>query len=68
MNGSNITKFHVPTKVVRGLGAVEEIGNEALALGAKRSLIVTGKNIRKSGLVEKVEKPLKKRRVNLISF
>lgn len=59
MNGATVTRFHVPTKVVRGMGAVAEIGKEAAALGAKRSLAVTGKNIRKAGLIEKVEEPLK---------
>jgi len=59
MNGATVTRFHVPTKVVRGIGAVDEIGKEAKALGAKRSLVVTGRNIAKSGLVEKVAEPLK---------
>ncbi len=59
MNGSTVTRFHVPTKVVRGIGAVEQLGEEAKALGAKRALVVTDKNLVEAGLVEKVEKPLK---------
>ena len=51
MNGATMARFHIPTKVVRGMGAVEEIGIEALALEAKRSLIVTDKNIKEAGLV-----------------
>lgn len=57
--GGIVTRFYIPTKVVRGIGAVDEIGKEAKALGAKKALIVTGKNIAKAGLIEKPEKPLK---------
>ena len=59
MNGSTVTRFHIPTKVVRGIGAVGEIGEEAEALGAKRALVVTDKNLLEAGLIEKVEEPLK---------
>ena len=59
MNGSTVTRFHIPTKVVRGIGAVEQLGEEAKALGAKRALVVTDKNLAEAGLVEKVEGPLK---------
>ena len=59
MNGATVTRFHVPTKVVRGIGAVKEIGGEAKALGAKRALVVTDKNLAEAGLAEKVEEPLK---------
>jgi alcohol dehydrogenase len=59
MNGSTVTRFHIPTKVVRGIGAIEQLGEEAKALGAKRALVVTDKNLVEAGLVEKVEEPLK---------
>jgi alcohol dehydrogenase class IV len=59
MNGSTVTRFHIPTKVVRGIGAVEQLGEEAKALGAKRALVITDKNLAEAGLVEKVEEPLK---------
>ena len=59
MNGATVTRFHIPTKVVRGIGAVGEIGEEAEALGAKRALVVTDKNLLEAGLIEKVEEPLK---------
>ena len=59
MNGSTVTRFHIPTKVVRGIGAIEQLGEEAKALGAERALVVTDKNLVEAGLVEKVEKPLK---------
>jgi alcohol dehydrogenase class IV len=59
MNGATVTRFHIPTKVVRGIGAVEQLGEEAKALGAKRALVVTDKNLVEAGLMEKVEEPLK---------
>lgn len=68
MSGANISKFHVPTKVIRGLGAVEEVGKEAIALGAKKALIVTGKSVRGAGLVEIVEAPLKAEGIETVVF
>lgn len=68
MNGATVARFHIPTKVIRGMGAVEEIGIEAAALEAKRSLIVTDKNIREAGLVEKVEEPLKSAGIDVEIF
>ena len=59
MNGASITRFHIPTKVVRGVGAVGQLGEEAKALEAKRALVVTDRNIAEAGLVEKVESALK---------
>ena len=59
MARAGITEFHVPTKIIRGSGAIEEIGKVAKGLGASRSLIVTGKNIRKSGIVDRVSELLK---------
>lgn len=68
MSASNVTTFHVPTKVVRGTGAVEQLGEEAKALGAKRALVVTDQNLIEAGQVEKVEAPLKSAGIEVVIF
>ena len=68
MNGSTVTRFHIPTKVVRGAGAVEQLGEEAKALGAKQVLVVTDKNLIEAGLIEKVEAPLKSAGIEAVIF
>ncbi len=68
MSTSNVTTFHVPTKVVRGTGAVEQLGEEAKALGAKRALVVTDQNLIEAGQVEKVEAPLKSAGIEVVVF
>lgn len=68
MNGATVTRFHIPTKVVRGIGAVEQLGEEAKALGAKRALVVTDKNLVEAGLIEKVEEPLKSAGIKVVVF
>ncbi len=60
MNSSSVGSFYVPTKIIKGIGAIDELGNEAKGLNAKRVLIVTGKNIVKVGAAEIVQKVLKK--------
>jgi len=49
----------LPKRVVFGVGIEEKIGAEAKGLGAKKALVVTDATIEKTGLLEKVEKPLK---------
>jgi alcohol dehydrogenase class IV len=49
----------LPKRVVFGEGVEEKIGAEAKGLGAKKALIVTDATIEKTGLLEKVENPLK---------
>ena len=66
--GANVTTFHVPTKVVRGTGAVEQLGEEATALGAKRALVVTDKNLIEAGQAEKVEASLKSAGIEVVIF
>ena len=47
-----------PTRVVFGVGAVAETGNEVKRLGASRALIVTDRGVVKAGLVAPVEQAL----------
>jgi len=49
----------LPKRVIFGEGIVGNIGAEAKGLGAKKALVVTDETMRKTGLLEKVEKPLK---------
>jgi 4-hydroxybutyrate dehydrogenase len=54
--GKSIWSF--PTRVVFGVGAVQETGNEAKRLGASRALIVTDKGVVSVGLTKAVEESL----------
>ena len=49
----------LPKRVVFGDRVEEKIGAEAKGLGAKKAFIVTDETIEKTGLLEKVETPLK---------
>ncbi|HGJ66766.1 TPA: iron-containing alcohol dehydrogenase [bacterium] len=60
MNSSSVGIFYVPTKIIKGLGALDELGKEIKGFNAQKVLIVTGKNIVKVGAVELVQKILKK--------
>jgi alcohol dehydrogenase len=46
--------YFLPTKLSFGFGAIEEIGDEAKALGGKNALLVTDKVMVKTGIVKKV--------------
>ena len=41
-----------PTRILFGVGAVQEVGAEARRLGGTRALIVTDKGVVRAGLVE----------------
>ncbi|RLG34249.1 alcohol dehydrogenase [Methanosarcinales archaeon] len=49
----------LPNRVVFGVGIEEKIGAEAKGLGAKKALVITDAMMEKTGLLEKIEKPLK---------
>ena len=50
--------FHTAVQFLFGRNAVEQIGDIAIRLGAKRVMIITDPVISKTGLVEKVQQPL----------
>jgi alcohol dehydrogenase class IV len=52
-------RFVLPTEVVYGDGAVDEIGSAAKPAGCSRAMIVTDPGVRKAGLVEAVEDSLR---------
>lgn len=60
MNNHNVGSFYIPTKIVKGIEALEKLGDEAKKFNAKRVLIVTGKNIVKVGAADLVQRILKK--------
>ena len=55
-----ITTIGIPEKVIFGPGALNQLGDEAKALGKKRVMIVTYPDIRKIGLLDRVTKLLEK--------
>lgn len=52
--------FEIPVRMIFGLGVSGQIGEKAKQLGMKRVLIVTDEGIRNSGILEKIERSLKK--------
>jgi alcohol dehydrogenase class IV len=59
MSRISVSKFYIPTKIVKGIGALEHIGAEAKALKASKALIVTGKNLAKIGYANNIQGLLK---------
>ena len=55
-----IITIGIPEKVVFGPGSLNQLGDEAKALGKKRAMIVTYPDIRKVGLLDRVTKQLEK--------
>jgi 4-hydroxybutyrate dehydrogenase len=53
-----------PTRILFGAGATAELGPEASRLGATRALIVTDKGVRDAGLVDDVEKALRRSKID----
>lgn len=61
------TVFYLPTRVVFGVGAIQELGKEAKGLG-KKAVIVTYPDIRRIGLLDKVAADLKTNGVDSLVF
>jgi alcohol dehydrogenase class IV len=54
-----ISLFRTTKRILFGCGSVEKIGQEAQILKTKKALIITDPGIIKSGLLQKIEKPLR---------
>ncbi len=52
--------FRTPHLILAGIGSLESLGGEAKALEAKKGLLVTDKGVIASGIVEKIQAPLKR--------
>jgi len=62
------TVFHLPTRIVFGIGTIESLGQECAALG-KNALIVTGaSSARATGLLARVEAQLAEKGVKSTAF
>jgi len=49
-----ISRFSFPTRIVFGVGAIRELGNEAKQLGIARPLVVTDRGVVACGLAEQI--------------
>jgi len=56
-----ITSLSIPSKLIFGPGALNQLGEQAKALGKKRLMIVTYPDIRKVGLLDRVIKLLEEK-------
>ena len=65
---SKLTRFHMPNTNLMGVGSLNNLGKELVALGYKKALIVTDKNLVKLGHVGKVEQILKDNKIAYTIF
>jgi alcohol dehydrogenase class IV len=61
-------QFSAPTKVVGGVGVVQEVGAEAEGFGVKKALVVTDAGVVGAGLVEPVVDSLRRAGVHATVF
>lgn len=62
------SRFHSPTRIVLGTGAVEQSGDEAARLAGTRALVVTDPGVVEAGLPEGLERSLRERSVEPVRF
>lgn len=62
------TCFHLPNTNLMGIGSLSNLGKELVALGYKKGLIVTDKNLIKLGHVGKVEQILTDNKIAYTTF
>ena len=62
-----LMRFEVTTAILFGAGGVSKVGEEAAKLGHK-AMVVTYPDIRRIGLLDKVLKDLKEKKVDVIVF
>ena len=62
-----ITTFHLPTSIIFGPGSIDRLGEEAKALG-KKAFVVTYPDIRRIGLLDRVQKILGESDVESLVF
>ena len=63
-----LSSFFSPNKIILGPGAVEVVGPEAHALGAKRALLVTDRGVLRTGMAETVKEALASAHVETVLF
>src|SRR4030042_1347368 len=62
-----VSTFHLPTKIIFGVGSVTKLGEEASQLGRK-ALVVSYPDIRKIGLLDRVVEDLRKTGLDPLVF
>src|SRR4030088_2389345 len=60
--------YRSPPRLVRRLGAIGELGNEASLLGIRRPLLVTDAGVKAAGLLETALEALRKADVEPVVF
>ena len=53
-----IREFILPTKIIHGLGSLQNLKEELAGRGLKRSLIVTDVGIVQAGIVDRIREPI----------
>ncbi len=62
------SRFHSPTRIVLGTGAVDQTGDEAARLAGTRPLVVTDPGVVEAGLLEGLERSLRERNIEPALF
>jgi choline dehydrogenase len=63
-----VRSYQSPTRLVHGIGAVATLGEEVLALGVTRPMVVTDGGIVKAGILEEALGPLRKAGADPVVF
>jgi len=53
-----VREFRIPSLILTGLGASQQVGEQCKKRGLQKALIVTGRRIRSSGIVAQIEQAL----------
>lgn len=63
-----ITTFHLPTKIIFGVGSVRQLGTEAREIGQKAILVTGCGSMRRTGVLNRVVQDLKNNGVDALVF
>ncbi len=63
-----ITTFHLPTRIIFGVGSLKLLGTEAGEIGQKAMLVTGRSSMRRTGLLDKVIQDLKNNGVDALLF
>jgi len=64
----SIPGLRMPKSILFGNGSIEEIGREVKKLGGKKAIIITDRNLVKSGLLEKPKQVLERENIDVTLF
>lgn len=63
-----ITTFHLPTKIIFGVGSFKRLGAEAREIGQKAVLVTGRSSMRRTGVLDRVVQDLKNNGVGVLVF